>query len=355
VAGNHAAPAVLLKHDDQGTSLRIQRQILTFRTHGLTRHPYQSGRLSNAEIRSAGRYADVMCWGRCLPLRPYGNRTIHVLVELVMKIVVPVLLLVVLILPARSSEHSSTEVPASELLRRVVDNESKAEEQDQSHWLFQLHIRTPNGEEEVDAVVETKQGDLRRPLRINGRELTAEEQQKADKQLQQLVHDPAALRKSLNDKHQDASRSQRLLKMLPDAFRFSYGERQGDLVQLNFSPNLQFRPPSREAQVFHAMEGSIWVDGKQARVEEIRGRLMNLVKFGGGLLGHLDKGGTFEVKQAELRPGYWEWTVLNVQMKGKVLFFKTIGVQQNYSRSHFKQVPDNLTPAQAVEILRTQK
>ena len=268
---------------------------------------------------------------------------------------VAVFLLLVLILPARCNEQSAKAEPAGELVRRVVANESKDEQQDQSHWLFRLDTKKPNAQEEVDEVVETKQGDLRRPLRINGRELTPEEKQKADKRLQELIHNPAALRRSLEDKNQDAARSQRLLKMLPDAFRFSYGERRGDLVQLNFSPNPHFRPPSHEAQVFHAMEGSIWVDSKQARVEEISGRLTNPVKFGGGFLGHLDKGGVFDVKQAEVRPGYWELTVLNVQMKGKALFFKTIAVQQDYSRSDFKQVPDNLTLAQGAEILRTQK
>jgi len=52
------------------------------------------------------------------------------------------------------------------------------------------------------------------------------------------------------------------------------------------------------------------------------------VKFGGGLLGHLHPGGTLDVKQAEVAPGYWELTVLNVHMKGKALFFKTIAVNQ---------------------------
>src|SRR5437667_11847600 len=71
-----------------------------------------------------------------------------------------------------------------------------------------------------------------------------------------------------------------------------------------------------------------------------------------GLLGHLNKGGTFDVKQAEVARGYWEITLLKVQMKEKALFFKTIGVQQNYSRSDFRQVPDALTLAPAADILR---
>jgi hypothetical protein len=102
------------------------------------------------------------------------------------------------------------------------------------------------------------------------------------------------------------------------------------------------------------MQGSIWVNTKQARLAEINGHLIQEVKFGGGLLGHLNPGGTFDVKQAEVAPGYWELTVLNVHMKGKALFFKTIAVQQEYSRNNFKQVPDDLTIAKGIQILEKQ-
>jgi hypothetical protein len=61
-------------------------------------------------------------------------------------------------------------------------------------------------------------------------------------------------------------------------------------MQLNFSPNPGFRPRTHEAKVFHAMLGSLWVDDKQQRLEEITGRLAREVKFGGGVLGHLDQG-----------------------------------------------------------------
>jgi hypothetical protein len=41
-------------------------------------------------------------------------------------------------------------------------------------------------------------------------------------------------------------------------------------------------------------------------------------------------------------------------MRGKALFFKTIGVQQSYTRSEFKKVPDDLTIARAAEMLQKQ-
>jgi hypothetical protein len=90
------------------------------------------------------------------------------------------------------------------------------------------------------------------------------------------------------------------------------------------------------------------------QVSNISGHLSRELKFGGGLFGHLDKGGVFDVKQTEVAPGYWELTFLNVQMKGKALFFKTIGAQQKFSKSEFKLMPDDLTITQAAEILRKQ-
>jgi len=261
------------------------------------------------------------------------------------------LTILLFVCPFLGAAQSSQEVPG-ELVRRVVQNELRAEEQDHSHWMFRLETEKKNAQTEVDEVIETKDGDLKRPLLFNGRELTPIEQQESDKRLEQLVQNPAVLRKSLKDENQDNARSQRLLKMLPDAFLFNYGEQRGDLVQLSFRPNPNFHPRNHEAQVFHAMQGVLWVDNKQNRLAEISGQLIDEVRFGGGLLGHLNKGGTFDVKQTMVSPGYWELTVLNVQMNGKALFFKTISVKEKYFRTEFKRVPDDLTVAEAAEMLR---
>ncbi len=246
--------------------------------------------------------------------------------------------------------QSSQDDPEA-LIRRVVQNELGAERQDHSHWMFRLEEQDKNGQIEVDQVVETKDADVKRPILINGHPLTAEQQQQWERQLDR---NRGELTRTVKEKNRDAARSQNMLKLLPDAFLYSYGERRGQLVQLNFKPNPRFHPGSHEAQVFHAMEGYVWVDDKQNRLAEISGHLTERVKFDGGLLGHLDKGGTFDVRQQEVAPGYWELTVLNVQMKGKALFFKTISVHQKYARTDFKHVPDDLTIAKAADMLRQQ-
>jgi len=255
---------------------------------------------------------------------------------------------------ARARFEDSSNQSANDLVRRVVANELRAEKQDDSHWLYRLKTERPNAPEEIEKVIQTKDGELKLPVLINGQKPSAEEHRRSEAHLQDLMQHPEKLRKSQRDEREDEERSRRLLKMLPQAFIFQFGERQGDLVQLNFKPNPHFNPPSHEAKVFHGMEGSIRVDDKQNRLAEISGHLMHEVKFGAGLLGHLDKGGQFYVKQEQVTPGFWELTALNVEMNGKALFFKTISVHQKYSRSDFRKVPDNLTVAEGLKLLQQQ-
>jgi hypothetical protein len=47
-------------------------------------------------------------------------------------------------------------------------------------------------------------------------------------------------------------------------------------------------------------------------------------------------------------------TAMVVDMRGKALLLKTINVQQTESRRDFRRVPDDLTLAQAADILNRQ-
>jgi hypothetical protein len=259
-----------------------------------------------------------------------------------------------LLFASRSSSQTSNERPmANESVRQVIDNELHAEKNDHSHWMLRLKLQK-SGKTEVREVVETKDGDLDWIISVNGKPLPEDQRRERERGLERLLSNRGELKKSRREKDEDQARSQRLLRMLPNAFVFEYGARRGDLVELKFKPNPDFRPPSHEAAVVHAMEGLLWVNAKQKRLVEISGHLAHQVKFGGGLLGHLDAGGQFYVKQEQVSPGYWELAVLNVDMKGKALFFKTIGVQEKMERSMFRRVRDDLTVAEGANLLHQQ-
>jgi len=242
---------------------------------------------------------------------------------------------------------------AGEHLRRVVNSELKAQANDHSHWMFEVKAGV-SGKEQVKVAVQAREGYLDRLKFSNGQPISPEQEKQEDERIARLLKKPDEQKKQQRAQQQDARKTERLFKMLPDAVTASYGKRQGELVEILFEPNRNFHPPSHEAAVFHAMAGRIWINSRENRLVEIEGHLTRGVKFGGGLLGHLDKGGEFHVKQSEVAPGLWEITLLHVNMHGKALFFKTIAVQENEIRSNFQRVPDNLTLSEAAEQLHKQ-
>ncbi len=143
-----------------------------------------------------------------------------------------------------------------------------------------------------------------------------------------------------------------MLKMLPDAFLWKVNGEDGKVVRLGFVPNPAFTPPTMESRVFAAMAGEIVVDKEQHRIQTLKGQLTEDVKFGFGLFGRMDKGGTFNIERRELSPGIWQITESHVHINGKALLFKNIGEQEDDVKSEFRSVPQETTLEQAASMLR---
>jgi len=267
----------------------------------------------------------------------------------------PILTSVVLLifcLPLRSQEVvGEANVSAIELLRRAVDGELQAQAKDHSHWMYEVRTEE-SGEQKIKWVVETATGDVDRLESVDGLRISLAQEEQETQRIDALLHAPEAQKKQRHAQEEDARQTERMFRLMPDAVLARYGVREGDLVEVIFEPNPNFHPSSHEGVVFHAMAGRIWINEKENRLAEIKGHLIREVKFGGGLLGYLEQGGEFHVRQTETAPGHWEVSLLRVNMRGKALFFKTISVQQNESRNKFQRVGDNITVAEAAEELQ---
>ena len=263
-----------------------------------------------------------------------------------MALIVTIILLGVL---ARSQSVPNSPVSANDLVRRVVTNELTSQD-DHTNWMYRLE-KEQYGKKQVEEIVETKEGSLSRLLSVNGLPLTPKQQMEEDERVRKLMASRSAQQKLRRSLDSETVQGRRLFKMLPDAFVFSFAGGDGNLVKLSFRPNASFRAPSLEARVFHDMEGEMWVDCKQERLAGFDGHLTQAVKFGFGVLGHLDKGGHFEVRQAEVVPGHWDITTLSLEMTGRALLVASIGVQKKENHQDFRRVPDDLTLTQAADIL----
>jgi hypothetical protein len=254
---------------------------------------------------------------------------------------------------ALAQTPSSLQQPALTTVKNVIYNELHPPRANNIHWKYRV-AKTSGSKEETRTVVETRSGSLDRLVSLAGQPLNGTQRADEDKRILKFVHNPNEQRKAEEARRKDAEQCDSFLKMIPDAFLFEYAGENGTAVKLTFKPNPRFQAPSREGRVLQQMAGEMWVDGRQQRLISISGRLMNEVKFGGGLLGHLAKGGEFTVKRAQIAPGDWELTELSVNMQGKALLFKSIAVQQKEVHSNFERMPDDLTLADAANVLLKQ-
>jgi hypothetical protein len=252
--------------------------------------------------------------------------------------------------PAVMRAQANGQESAQELVREVVRNELNGQTGKPTYWRYR-EIDTVNGARTLFEVYQTQAGTVKRLLAVNGVLPSPAERRQQDTQLEKILNNPALARKAAAASRQDGEKERKLLAMLPNAFLFQYDGEVDDLVRLTFQPNPRFHPPTREAKVFHHMEGHLFVDPRQKRLAEIDGRLMTEVKFLWGLLGYLNKGGTFLVRQTDLGGANWKMTRLRVNMGGKALFFATVGVQEDERFEDYREIPSDTTLRQAVNQL----
>ena len=241
-----------------------------------------------------------------------------------------------------------------QLVEQAVANEVKAGNDDVS-LMFRVRRQTSKGVQ-TRQYVETAEGTAGMLVAMNDQPLSAAQRQQEFARLEQLMRNPSELRRKQKQQKEDSDRVTRMVKALPDAFRYQYeGTEEVNglrLVRLRFEPNPDFDPPSREQQVFTGMDGFLLIEPHRARIARIDGTLFKDVGFGWGILGHLDRGGRFVVGQGPVAKGYWTTTHMQLSFTGRALFFKSINIQETEDTSDFRRVPGHMTFAQGVEILK---
>jgi len=239
---------------------------------------------------------------------------------------------------------------AAQLMREVIRNELQSQVEDQSHWRYR-EIREANGKKELREVYQTKCGDIYRVLAINDELLNPKQVEAEGRRLQKLLADPDKMREKQEEQGADAEKARKVLNMLPNAFLYQYGGMEGHLIRLRFTPNQEFHPTNRAEEVFHHLEGSVLIDARSRHFAEIGGRLTAEVNFGGGLLGHLEKGGTFLVVRKDVGFGQWQLAVVDIEMNGKAMLFKTVSIQQKKSYSNYSLLPEDMALEQVAGAL----
>ena len=254
---------------------------------------------------------------------------------------------------------AAPDLPPGELVRLAVANEVAPANIPAVRHRFRSRKQTPKGSL-TRLYVQTNEALAAMLIAINDQPLTAQQKQGELNHLAWLMGSPDQFRKKHAQEKKDADQTLRIVKALPDAFRYVYANTEStmpgtsqDLVRLNFTPNPAYVPPSRIEQVLQGMQGFLLIDPERRRIAQIDGTLFRDVSFGWGIVGRLNKGGHFLVRQANVGDGSWAITEMQLNITGTILLFKTLTMVSDEVFSDFRPVPDNLTFGQGVEMLKS--
>ncbi len=254
-----------------------------------------------------------------------------------------------LTLASASVQGQGSGEPPAALIQRMVAHELADREQ-ASYWMYHIE-KTVDGHTNSVEQVETSKGPIYRLLAVDGQPLNAQQRSADEKRIQNLLHDPDAQRKAKQDHDADEQRVRELMAKLPTAFLYESDGMEGGNVRLRYKPNPSFVPANFQSRPFTKVAGTIVIEPQQTRLVRIDGRLIGDVVFGFGLLGRVDKGGTFAIARQPVSATHWKTRLVDVHVSGRVILFKSISKEQHDVRSDFKPVPLDITLQQAVNLL----
>jgi hypothetical protein len=263
-----------------------------------------------------------------------------------------------------AQEQTTPQISADELVRQTVAHEIADNNNPAIKHMFRSRKQTPRGTQ-THLYIETNDAMAGMLIAQNDQPLSPEQQKAENDHLAWLMNNPEQLRKKHAREKEDADRTLRIVRALPNAFRYEYvGTEAGDpntgkvgdeLVRLKFAPNPGYSPPSHVEQVLAGMQGYLLIDANEKRIARIDGTLFREVSFGWGILGHLDKGGYFRVTQADVGQDSWELTAMDLKMTGKILMFKSFSMISDEVFTGFRRVPEDLPFAKGVELLKAER
>ncbi len=248
-----------------------------------------------------------------------------------------------------AAQDSPPPETAATLVREVVYNELHDHER-HGYWRYWIERWVQNGIS-IEEQVETADGPIKRLAMGNGRPLNSAAEAEEQARLNRLLTSPLEQAREHRRYSQDEQRIGRIVALLPDAFLYEYDGQEDGCYRLRFHPNPDYPAHSIEAHIFHAMNGTLWVNARYKRLAELEGHIDENVDFGFGILGRLYKGGWFRLKRVRVSATDWKTETLEVHMNIRALLLASFARETSEVRGGFTAVPPNLTLAQGITLL----
>jgi hypothetical protein len=247
---------------------------------------------------------------------------------------------------------AATPSTAKDIVSQMLANELVAiEHKDHYEYLSNERSDRTGGHLWTERVVETNAGKIHFLLAEDGQPLSPERVASERGRLAGIVADPAAFQRREQALRNDEAHARQILVLLPRAFLFSEVRQEDSYLRIDFRPDPAYQTQSMEEHVLHGMSGTLLIDPQGLRLHRIEGRLPQDVSIGFGLLATIRAGSSFSTTRDRLGEPDWKTTTLDTDINGKAIFFKAIAKKQHAEHAGFTRVPNEMTVAQAVELI----
>jgi hypothetical protein len=235
----------------------------------------------------------------------------------------------------------------------MAANEVTAREQ-RSHFFYVSEERSDRtgGHLWKENVVEVNDAPLRRLIAIDNRPLTAAEAEAEQRRIDYLVAHPDDFRRQNQAHKDDETRATQLMQMLSTAYILAPDGEVNGCTRFTFQPKPEFRPSSYQERVAHELAGTVSVKQPEDRLCTLEARILHPVEFGFGVLGRIDEGGHFSLFRKQIDDKNWKTDRFSVHINGRILMLKSLAQNQDAVRTAIRLVPQNLTLAQAAQLIR---
>ncbi|MCW5959700.1 MAG: hypothetical protein KIS76_06010 [Pyrinomonadaceae bacterium] len=236
------------------------------------------------------------------------------------------------------------------LLAELQTNENRVEEILEDYSYKQTTVRRELGKDGDLRVTDTetylltfyKGNRIRRLIEKNGKPLSASDQEKEDREVQNRVKEIEKQIAKEQEKSADKTSSG-----APDenSRRISIAEvlrasnlinprrerlKNRDVIVFDFEPNPDFDFSNAQSllKFFGKTGGVMWIDEEDKQVARIEAELFDSYKVGGGLLAKLRKGASFILEQERVNDEIWLPATADINLSVRVLLFGGVKINQ---------------------------
>ncbi len=166
--------------------------------------------------------------------------------------------------------------------------------------------------------------EMARKIEVDGKPLSAAEEQKEDERLQKEVarydKEAADPNPKKNDDDVGISDFLRVSRFTNPRWERFRGQ---DVVVFDFGPNPNYKPEKLVDKFIYDLVGTVWVDPQAEDIARLEARFDNSFKIGGGVLASLQKGSAFQFEQSRVNNEVWLPSYDEVHVGAKFLLVKT--------------------------------